>query len=90
MECRQLINGFEARREAAVTDSNNLGEFYRFVNKKLSCKSGVGALFDPATNKSVLADQDKATLLNDYFSSVGVKDNGKTLDICREIADVPN
>jgi len=25
--------------------------------------------------------------LNDYFTSVGVKDNGKTLNTCRDIAD---
>ena len=43
--CRQLINEYEARREAAVVNSGNLGKFYRFVNKRLHCKSGVGALY---------------------------------------------
>jgi len=62
-------------------------KFYRFVNKKMSCKSGVGTLFDPKSNKTVLTDQWKATLLNDYFTSVGVKDNIKTLNTCRNIAD---
>ena len=87
MECRQLINDFEARRETAVVDSNNLGKFYRFVNKRLSCKSGVGALFDQTSNKTVLTDQGKANVLNDYFTSVGVKDNGKPLNISRDNSD---
>jgi len=40
--CNQLINEYEARREAAVVNSGNLGKFYHFVNKRLHCKSGVG------------------------------------------------
>jgi len=84
---RQLINDFVARRETAVVDSNNLGKFYRFVNKRLSCKSGVGALSDQTSNKTVLTDQGKANVLNDYFTSVGMKDNGKPLNISRDNSD---
>jgi len=68
-------------------ESTNLGRFYRFVNKRLSCKSGVGALFDHKNNSTVLTDQGKANVLNSYFASVGVKDNGVPLNNGREFSD---
>ena len=30
--------------EARLIDSDNLGQFYNYVNRKLSCKGGVGSL----------------------------------------------
>jgi len=77
--CRQLVNEYEARREAAVVNSGNLGKFYRFVNMQLHCKSGVGALYDRKCNRNVASD--KANLLNDYFASVGVIDDGKQTSV---------
>ena len=59
--CRQLINEYETKREAAVVNSGNLGKFYRFVNKRLHCKSGVGALYDRKGNRTVASDQEKAS-----------------------------
>ena len=53
----------------------------------MSCKSRVGALFDQTSNKTVLTDQGKATLLNDYFTSVGVKNNEKTFNTYTDVAD---
>ena len=79
--CRQLSNEYEARREAAVVNSGNLGKFYRFVNKRLHCKSGVGALYDRKSNRTITSDQQKANLLNGYFAAVGVVDDGKPLDV---------
>ena len=60
-------------------NSGNLGKFYRFVNKRLHCKSGVGALYDRKSNRTITSDQEKANLLNGYFAAVGVVDDGKTL-----------
>ena len=45
-----------------IRDSNT-GNFYRFINRKLSCKSGVGALRD-TTGRLVTDDN----MLNTYFS----------------------
>ena len=46
-----------------------VGCFYRYVNKKLSCKSGVGPLRSDSGNV-ITDDTSKANLLNNYFQSV--------------------
>ena len=62
-------------RELSVINKSNLGSFYRFVNKKLTCKSGVGPLqLDSIT--IITDDEEKANLLNNYFSSVFTVDDG--------------
>ena len=67
-ECRRLIQEYEASRENAIVDANNLGKFYRFVNKRRSCRSGVGTLCD-RNNSPITDDKSKATLLNEFFAS---------------------
>jgi hypothetical protein len=62
-------------KENEIINSNNLGKFYRFVNNKLSCRSGVGSLTSK-TGDHVTTDADKANILNEYFGSVCTKDNG--------------
>ena len=52
-----------------------MGAFYRFVNGKLSCKSGVGPLKSPS-GEVIVSDSDKAELLNDYFTGVFTVDDG--------------
>ena len=42
--CRDLISKHETKRENDVIKSNNLGKFYRFVNRRLSNKKGIGAI----------------------------------------------
>ena len=65
MECQQY----------SIINSANLGRFYRYVNGKLSCKSGVGPLMS-GSNKVTVSVVEKAELLNNYFSSVFTIDNG--------------
>jgi Reverse transcriptase (RNA-dependent DNA polymerase)/Endonuclease-reverse transcriptase len=55
--------------------SNNLGQFYRYVNKRISNRATIGPLVD-CSGGIVNSDEDKAILFNKYFSSVGVVDNG--------------
>ena len=74
-DCRAAVKQYEIAKENAIINSNNLGNFYRYVNNKLSCRSGVGSL----TNKKgdhVTTDADKANILNEYFGSVCTNDNG--------------
>jgi len=66
-------------------NSGNLGKFYRFVNNRLHCKSGVCALYDRKSNRTITSDQQKANLLNGYFAAVGVVDDGKPLDVSSPI-----
>ena len=56
---------------------NNLGKFYRYVNKKLVCHDGIGPISD--SNGSLVNDAGgKANIFAEYFSSVFTCDNGNT------------
>ena len=69
LKCRNLLRDYEIKREQKVIERNSAGCFNRFVNNKLSCKRGSGALSD--NNGSVIvSDAEHADLLNNYFSSV--------------------
>ena len=73
--CHQILRDLELAKERRVVSSNNLGNFYKYVNNRLSCHTGVGVLRD--NNGSLYAtDDSKAELLNNYFSSVSTKDDG--------------
>jgi len=85
---KQSIRNYEIKREQKIIDSNNIGSFYSFVSMKLSCKKGVGALRDEQGNRpSVTNDASRAYLLNTYFSSVCVKDDGTSPNITRAVPD---
>jgi len=57
------------------TTNGHLGDFYQFVNTRISNRSTVGAIVDDGL---ILTDnQDKANAFNKYFSSVGLTDNGQ-------------
>jgi hypothetical protein len=72
---KRAVREDEIEREKKILDANNVGSFYKYVNSKLKCHSGVGTLIDSNGN-DVVDDRRKANLLNDYFCSVGTIDNG--------------
>jgi len=73
--CHQLLRELEMKKEKRVVDNNNFGTFYKHINNRLSCRTGVGALrSDDGTVTTT--DTSKAELLNDYFSSTCTRDNG--------------
>jgi len=74
--CRRLLRENELQLEKKVLESGNTGTFYKYVNKKLSCSSGIGSLIDNNGN-TVVNNESKASLLNQYFASVCIQDNGK-------------
>jgi len=61
-----------------------MGTFYRFVNGKLSCKSGVGPLKTDC-DQLILDDTEKAEILNNYFMSIFTADNGNLPDFGRRV-----
>jgi len=80
--CKQAIYSFVKSKEEHLIDNSNLGSFYRYINKKLSSKTGVGVLKD-ANGNLLNDDASKADRLNVYFSSVFTDDNGILPDIKR-------
>ena len=73
-DCNLEIQRFDMGRERKMLDSNNIGAFYKFINNKLSSKSGIAPL--KSRNGNILCtDDEKANLLNEYFESVFTIDN---------------
>jgi len=73
-------------KERQVINSNNLGHFYKHVNNRLSCRTGVGALRD-SNGSLYTTDASKAELLNYYFSSVSTKDDGVLPELDRFVPE---
>ena len=74
-EWQHRLKSFERKVENSVIESNDVGAFYKHVNKRLTYRRGIGALVDNDGN-IVSSDSEKASLLNSYFASVGVVDDG--------------
>jgi hypothetical protein len=71
---RHLSCENEIYAEEQVITSNNLGAFYKHVNKRISHRASIGPLIDG--NGTILSDDlEKANAFNTYFASVGVIDN---------------
>ena len=75
-----LVRNYEIKKERRVITANNSSSFYNFINRKLSCKSGIGALCDD-TGRLVTGDEQRSNILNQFFSSVGCTDSGVTPNI---------
>ena len=73
-ECKHSTFKHECELERNILSSGDLGQFYKIVNSKLSCKSGIAPLMDK-NEKLVFDNAGKAELLNQYFSAVCIKDN---------------
>ena len=74
-ECNLAIQKFDTDREKKLLESNNLGTFYKFINNKLSNKTGIETL-KSASGEILCSDHEKANLLNEYFRSFFSVDNG--------------
>jgi hypothetical protein len=84
---RLEVRKFEIKREQRVIERDNAGSFFRFVNSKLSCKRGLGALATDCGDV-ITGDQERANLLNTYFTSMCTSDNG-TMPFCDRVAGLP-
>ena len=75
---RKLVYDHNKQIQLSVINRANLGTFYRFVNSKLSCKSGVAPLKTPS-GEMIVDDVGKAELLSIYFASVFTVDDGNLI-----------
>ena len=74
-EWKRALRYDEMLAEDRVVTANNIGAFYNFVYRRTTNHCGIGVIMDK--NGSPITDnQAKANAFNNYFSSVGVKDNG--------------
>ena len=79
-ECRSAIFNFHVERENRIIDSQNIGKFFNYANRKFSSKSSVGPL--KSTNGTLTTDSmHKTELRQSVFSSAFTKDNGH-LPLC--------
>jgi len=77
------------KREQNVIECNYAGTFFNFINNKLSCRRGLGALNND--NGDVITDDsERANLLNDYFVSMCPSDNGIIPDLDRVVPENSN
>ena len=74
-QCKSAIYEYDAEREKNLLNANNLGAFYKFINKKLYNSSDIAPLYNN-TGSLFPSDSDKANILNSYFESVFIKDDG--------------
>ena len=79
-QCRSAIFKFDLAREEKILSANNLGAFYKFVNRKLKTNNGIAPLTDISGN-IITSDIDKANLLNEYFRSVFTLDKRRSSTI---------
>ena len=63
------------KEKRRLLDTNNLGAFYKFINNKLRNSTGVAPLYD-SSGILLASDLKKANLLNEYFESVFINDDG--------------
>jgi len=81
-EWRDLLRSYQCKLEESIIDANNVGAFYRFVNRRISNGHAISAVVE---NDRVLTNShDKASAFNKHFSSVGTMDDG-TVPECRNV-----
>jgi len=72
---REALRADVIAYEQRIIDANDLGAFYKFVNKRTASRSSVGAIV--AKDGNILTDiHEKANAFYKYFASVGVADDG--------------
>jgi hypothetical protein len=60
----------DKKNEERSTDCNNLGTFYRYINKHYGNKADIGTIID--AEKILNSDTDKVNTFNSHFSLVGL------------------
>jgi len=80
---RNTLRLFHADAETRLISDNNLGAFYRYVNRRCNNRSVIGTI---VSNGIVLTDdKDKANAFNSHFASVSTVDDGYT-PVCNDVS----
>ena len=78
-ESRDAIYNFVRTREENIIESGNLGKLYKYANKKMSSKNGIGVI--RSGNEFITEPRIQATLFNEVFAEKFVVDNGFTPNV---------
>jgi len=70
-----MLQSRQITAEENIIMANNLGAFYRFINKRIANRSNIGPIIN-ASGQTLMDSTAKANVFNAYFSSVGTVDNG--------------
>ena len=65
----------QEKNELNIVNSNDLGLFYKHVNRHFVHKTGIGPL-KSTVGRLVIEDAQKAEILNKYFTGMCTNDNG--------------
>jgi hypothetical protein len=76
-KCKNAVDAYNAERELNMIESRDLGKFYAFVNKKLSCNRDFPPLKSTG-DRHIIDPSEKANLFNEYFASVFTVDDKKS------------
>lgn len=84
-KCQCAVDLFVKKKENALIENGGIGEFYRYVNNKISNRAGVAAL--KCENDDFITDDlGKAEKLNKFFGSVFTVDNNIIPSSCNSNA----
>ena len=72
---RNAIRKHHEKQESDVLKSGDPKKFFGYVNSRLTCRPSIAILKDES-GESVADPVEKASLLNEYFGSVFITDNG--------------
>ena len=73
------LHEHHVNKEKSLIESGNLGRFYKYVNRKLSTKTGIGVLKSDAGDL-ITDPANQAEMLNAFFATTFVTDNGTLPD----------
>ena len=74
-ECKLSIEKFELYIEKRVIETRNSDQFFKYINRKLDRSHETGVLKDRDGN-CIVDDAGKADLLNAYYNSINIVDDG--------------
>jgi len=81
VKCKKAIDSFHRDKELQLINDNNVGKFYKYVNKKLGSSKSNHPVTDPVSNVLITDDTEIANVFNKYFGSVFTADDGLMPDI---------
>jgi hypothetical protein len=76
-KCKHAVDAYNAERELNMIECHDLGQFYKFVNKKLSCNKDIPPL-KSTDGRQIIDPVEKANTFNEYFASVFTLDDKKS------------